>query len=363
MSGTTQNGITSADEPSSGALSQRDILNLLTERIDVQRKGVGIVVGVIDEDGRRVISHGVVSQDNPQPVNADTVFEIGSLTKVFTSLLLVDMVLRGEVSLDDPVAKFLPPGVTMPMRGEKQIALIDLATHTSGLPRLPDNMSPRDLANPNADYSVEKLYEFLGTYRLNRDIAEEFEYSNLGAGLLGHVLALRKGVDFETLMTQRVLTRLGMSSSAITLRDCLKARIATGHDKELRPTSNWEMSVLAGAGGLLSTANDLLCFLAAALDYVVTPLNAAIAAQLATRRPTGTMGLETALGWSIFTNSAGEAALHNGRTGGYRSFMGFDPMMRVGVVALSNASTVAGDDDIGLSVLKTLCSGPRYRTS
>jgi serine-type D-Ala-D-Ala carboxypeptidase/endopeptidase len=354
MSRTKHDEITAASEAKSGAFSQHDILNLLIKRIDVQHKGVGIVVGVMDGDGRRVVSHGVVSQDDPRPLDGDTAFEIGSLTKGFTSLLLADMVHRGEVALDDPVVKYLPPGVTMPGRGGKQITLIDLATHTSGLPRLPGNYAPRDLTNPNADYSVEQLYEFLSTYQLPRDIAVEFEYSNLGVGLLGHVLALRAGTDFETVMRQRVLTQLGMSSTAITLSATLKARVAKGHDQDLRPTPSWDMPTLAGAGGLISTANDLLRFLAAALAYVATPLEAAIATQIATRRPTGTRGLETALGWNIFTNSAGEAVLHNGRTGGYRSFMGFDPRARVGVVVLSNASTAAGDDDIGLSVLKAL---------
>src|SRR5205085_8424519 len=111
-----------------------------------------------------------------------TIFEIGSATKVFTSLLLADMVQRGQVALDDPVAKYLPPTVKMPERHGRSITLVDLATHTSGLPRLPTNMTPKNQANPYADYSVEQLYQFLSNYQLTRDVGSQYEYSNLGGG-------------------------------------------------------------------------------------------------------------------------------------------------------------------------------------
>src|ERR1700679_1086571 len=132
-----------------------EIRQLLVDRIDVQHRGVGIVVGVIDAHGRRIISRGALETGDPRPIGGDTIFEIGSMSKVFTSLLLADMVRRGEVRLDDPVVKYLPPGVVMPTRADKQITLIDLATHTSGLPRLPGNMAMKDPSNPYADYTVE----------------------------------------------------------------------------------------------------------------------------------------------------------------------------------------------------------------
>jgi CubicO group peptidase (beta-lactamase class C family) len=161
------------------------------QRVDEFHQSVGIVVGMIGPDGRKVVSYGALEKGDPRALNGDTVFEIGSVTKVFTSLLLSDMVQRGQVALTDPVSKYLPAGVKMPQRNGKQITLLDLATHTSGLPRIPGNFKPKDPANPYADYSVAQLYEFLASYELPRDIGAQYEYSNLGGGLLGHVTAVR----------------------------------------------------------------------------------------------------------------------------------------------------------------------------
>jgi CubicO group peptidase (beta-lactamase class C family) len=328
-----------------------EIRKILVERIDTQRQSVGIVVGVIGPDGRRVIAYGHLETGDSRPPNGDTIFEIGSATKVFTSLLLADMVQRGEVALDDPAAKYLPASVKMPERNGRSITLVDLATHTSGLPRLPTNLSPRDPANPYADYSVEQLYQFLSTYQLTRDIDSQYDYSNLGGGLLGHVLARRAGMDYEALVRSRICDPLSMESTRITPTPEMKARLAVGHDAALQPVENWDLPTLAGAGALRSTANDLLTFLAANLGYTKTPLAPAMAAMLKVRRPTGQAGLEVALGWHVSTTNGKEIVWHNGGTGGYRSFMGFDRETRVGVVALSNAETTAGVDDIGRHLL------------
>jgi serine-type D-Ala-D-Ala carboxypeptidase/endopeptidase len=331
--------------------SDSEIRQILVDRIDVQHQSVGIVVGVISPEGRRIIAQGHLDKGDARPLNGDTIFEIGSATKVFTSLLLADMVQRGEVALDDPVAKYLPPGVKMPERNGRSITLLDLATHTSGLPRLPTNMTPKDPANPYADYSVEQLYQFLSAYQLTRDIGSQYEYSNLGGGLLGHVLARRAGMDYEMLVRSRICNPLGMSTTRITLPPEMKARLAAGHDSALGRVENWDLPTLAGAGALRSTVNDLLTFLSANLGNTKSPLGAAMAAMLKVRRPTGQPGLEVALGWHIFTTNGKEIVWHNGGTGGYRSFMGFDPKARTGVVVLSNAETAAGVDDIGRHLL------------
>jgi serine-type D-Ala-D-Ala carboxypeptidase/endopeptidase len=160
--------------------SDADIRQILVDRIDVQQQSVGIVVGVIGPDGRRIIAYGHPNKGDPRPVDGNTVFEIGSMTKVFTSLLLADMVQRGEVALDDPVAKYLPASVKMPQRNGRQITLVDLSTHTSGLPPLPTNFAPKDPANPYADYSVDQLYQFLSSYQLTRDIGSQYGISAAG---------------------------------------------------------------------------------------------------------------------------------------------------------------------------------------
>ncbi len=321
-----------------------EIRKILTDRIDVQKQGDAIVVGVIDASGRRVIAHG--------GADGDTLFEIGSATKVFTSLLLADAVQRGEVALTDPVSKFLPAEVKVPERGGKKITLIDLATHTSGLPSLPSNHRPKDLSNPYADFTVQQLYDFLSHYELPRDIGAQYEYSNLGAGLLGHALALRANTSYEDLVRKRILDPLKMKSTAITLSEAMKKRLVAGHDPTGGIVKNWDIPTLAGAGALRSSANDLLEFLSAELGFTKSPLAAAMTAQLATRRPTGMPTMEIALGWHVLkTPSGAEIVWHNGGTGGYRSFIGFDPKKRAGVVVLSNRSTMAGVDDIGRHLL------------
>ena len=218
-----------------------EIREILVKRIDQQKQAVGIVVGVIEPNGRRVVAYGNLAKaprhGDPRTLDGDTIFEIGSVTKVFTSLLLADMVNRKEVALDDPAAKYLPENVKMPERSGKSITLLDLSTHSSGLPRLPSNLKPKDPRNPYADYSVDDLYQFLSGYELPRDplSGSEFEYSNLGGGLLGHLLAYRAGTDYESLIGTRITRPLGMPDTGITLSSSMKQRMATGHTAMLAP--------------------------------------------------------------------------------------------------------------------------------
>jgi CubicO group peptidase (beta-lactamase class C family) len=333
-------------------LSDAEIRKILVDRIDAQKQSVGIVVGVIEPSGRRVVWYGRLANNDSRPLNGDTLFEIGSITKVFTSLLLAEAVERGEVALTDPVGKFLPASVKIPERGGRSITLQDLATHTSGLPRMPTNFSPKDPANPYADYSVENLYSFLSGVQLTRDIGSAYEYSNLGGGLLGHALTLSaRAADYESLVRARVTTPLGMASTAITLSPEMKSRLAAGHDALLRPVANWDLPTLAGAGALRSSTNDLLTFLGANLGFLKTPLAPAMATMLTVRRPTGAPNLSVALGWHVLTMRGRDLIWHNGGTAGYRTFIGFDPIARVGIVVLSNAGTAAGPDDIGRHLL------------
>ena len=354
----TSTGSASAQQPANSAPtipwsmpSDAEIRQILADRIDTRHQSIGIVVGVIGAAGRRIVSYGQVDEGDPRPLNGDTVFEIGSITKLFTSLLLADMTVRGELALDDPVGKYLPPTVTMPERGGQQITLIDLATHRSGLPRLPENFYPNDPANPYADYTVDQLYQFLNSYRLTRDIGARHQYSNLGGGLLGHALALKAGMDYEALVHQRITEPLGMKDTSITLSPEMRTRLAVGHNGRMKPTENWDIPTLAGAVALRSTANDLLKFLAAELGFVDTKLKSAMAEQLAVRRPGPVASTQIALAWYVSEMQSHTVIRHNGITGGYRSFIAFDPQARTGVVVLSNAYTRIGPDDIGRHVL------------
>lgn len=334
--------------PTSPVPGDSDIRAILSERIDDQKRSVGIVVGVIEPEGRRVVGHGHLARDDAKQVSGDTVFEIGSVTKVFTALLLADMVRQGEVAADDPVANYLPDDVNVPESQGKTISLEDLATHMSGLPRLPDNLSPSDMNNPYADYTLEQLYQFLSSYRLPRNVGEEYEYSNLGYGLLGHVLERKAEENYEAFVQERILGPLAMKSTGITLVPEVKARLATGHDEALEAVSNWDLPTFAGAGALRSTADDLLNFFELLLGQRNLPLTASV---------------ETALDWVAVKSSDDGIVWHNGGTGGYRSFVGIRPDAKVGVVVLSNTSKSI--DDIGLHLLNTdlpLVPPPRERS-
>jgi CubicO group peptidase (beta-lactamase class C family) len=334
--------------------SDADIRRILTERLKGFEKSVSIVVATIGPEGRRVVAHGSMGMNDPRPVSGDTLYEIGSITKVFTSLVLADMVERGEVALEDPVAKYLPSGVKVPQRNGKQITLHDLSSHRSGLPRMPSNFAPKDPVNPYPDYSVEKLYEFLSGYELTRDIGAEYEYSNLGAGLLLHALARRAKTDYESLLRERVFRPLGLTSTGVSLPPALKSRLAVPHTSVFRlaPTPLWNFTeAFAGAGALRSSTNDLLTFLAASLGYTKTPLSGAMARMLAVRRDAGE-NLKIGLGWRVETQKDGmEIVWHGGASYGSRTFTGYDPKSRTGVVVLSNYNSGSGIDDIGRHVL------------
>jgi len=333
------------------APSDAEIRRILVERIDAQKQGVGIVVGVIDSHGRRIVAYGAPEKGDKRPLNGDTLFEIGSITKVFTALLAADMAQRGEVKLDDPIQKYLPPTVKIPERGGKQITLIDLATHTSGLPRMPENFRPKDPSRPYVDYTVDALYSFLSSYELRRDIGIKYVYSNLGFGLLGLGLAQRAGMDYEKLVVTRICDPLGMKSTRITLSEPLKERFAAGHGSDLVTVPEWDNPSLAGAGALRSSANDLLVFLAATMGYTDNPLAAAQKTTLSIRRPTGAPFMETGLGWDIDTRGGSEIISKGGATAGYNTFIGYSPKTRVGVVALANTSAGEGTTDIGQHLL------------
>src|ERR1035438_158789 len=230
-----------------------EIRTILQNNIERDHWGVGIVVGIVDEHGQRIVSDGKLDNGDSPEVNGDTLFEIGSITKTFTVLLLEDMIQCGEMKADDPVEKFLPASVKVPNWHGREITLLDLAAHTSGL--------PRDLN----DWSFNGLYDFLSHYRLQRKPGSKVEYSNLGMALLAHAIELKAGTNYEALVQQRICRRLGMASTCIMPTPELRPRWAKSHGQENR--SVWDMDAfigqLVGAGALRSSVNDLLKYVAA----------------------------------------------------------------------------------------------------
>jgi D-alanyl-D-alanine-carboxypeptidase/D-alanyl-D-alanine-endopeptidase len=302
----------------------------------------GLVIGVIGQSGKELVyGYGRVALDGPaRAPDGDTLFEIGSASKVFTSLMLADLVERKRVSLDDPIAKWLPPTVKVPSWSGHAITLAHLSTHTSGLPRLPLNLAPKDPGNPYADYTVEQLYAFLSSYTLTREPGTVTEYSNLGAGLLGHLVALIDKSTYEALLTERIAKPLKMTSTRITLTAADRARFAEPHDASGAVVPAWDLPVLAGAGAIRSTANDLLRFLRANLGLDPSPLTAAMKLER-----------ERRLAWQF--RDDGRTIWHNGQTGGFHSYLAFDPEKKIAVVVLAN-SAAGVVDDLGYQVLRAL---------
>lgn len=327
-----------------------------------------IVVGVIDERGQRVFGLGRRSEGDARAPDGDSVFEIGSITKVFTGALLAEMAERGELNINDPVNKYLPEDVPPLKCGGREMRLVDLATHTSGLPRLPGNISPADMTQPYADYTTDRLFEFLReqarpsiakslgesvTGLLGIAPKQSWSYSNLGVGLLGTLLERKAGRPYEELVLERICQPLGMRSTRVTPDDAMLARLVPGHDAEGKPAAIWKFGCLAPCGALQSSVKDLLKFLAANMGLVETPLKSAVerAQQVQfTVKPELKMGLN----WLLLKD---DWVFHDGMTAGYSSFVCFSTSQRVGVVVL--AGTAVGGQGgalnrAGMSLMKNL---------
>lgn len=309
-----------------------------------------IVIALVDADGTDHFAYGKTSLEGGTTPDENTIYEIGSISKVFTAILLADMKNRGEVAFDDPISKYLAENVKAPQRDGKSITLAHLSEQTSGLPRMPNNFRPKDPGNPFADYTPELLYEFLSKYELKRGIGEKFEYSNVGVGLLGHLLERASGKTYEQLIVDRIANVLGMPDTRITFTDSMKQRLALGYVGE-KQVQNWDLTTLAGAGAIRSSTKDMVAFIKANLGLLDTPLRAAMDETHKTRADTDIPDSRIGLGWITRTPAQGPAVTwHNGGTGGYRTFSGFATETRTGAVLLCNSGG-KGNDDIGFHLL------------
>jgi D-alanyl-D-alanine-carboxypeptidase/D-alanyl-D-alanine-endopeptidase len=308
----------------------------------------GIVLGILEPDGSRRILQAGSAGVGARPLGRQTVFEIGSINKTFTGTILADMVARGQVKLDDPVQKYLPSNVHVPTRNGREITLLDLATHRSGLPRLPDNFVAADTGNPYAQYSVETVYQFLNNHTLRRDIGAEFEYSNLGVGLLGIALGRAADTSIKTLIEQRILQPLGMRMTGYRREGEMAAWLAKGYARG-RQAPYWDASeAIAGAGGLRSTIDDMLLYLRAQITPPSDALGRAIQASHQVQHRFAS-GQAFGLNWSVRTAGGRTVISHNGGTGGFSTAMAFDPDRRTGFVMLTNAGGF--EDDIGMDFM------------
>ncbi|REJ76087.1 MAG: serine hydrolase [Acidobacteria bacterium] len=331
----------------------QNVESILETRLAEEPVGSALSAVIVDENGATFYNTGTVSKEaGANAVDKHSVYEIGSITKVFTGILLAEAIKRGEVKSSDPISKYLPSSIAPLKFADKEITLVDLSTHGSALPSIPDDFKPEDPLNPYADYTVEQMYAFLGRYKLTREIGSQFEYSNLAVGLLGHILAKQAKMDYEDLVKKRILEPLGMNDTAITFTPEMKSRLAIGHDSAGKATPNWDLPTFAGAGALRSTPNDMAKFLAANLGLKKTSISDSLAkAQQLQHTYERENAPPVRIGFNWITSKPGEIDIqwHNGGTGGYRTFAGMDHSKKRGVFVATNGSASA--DDIGFHLL------------
>ncbi len=313
----------------------------------------GIVAGLVRGGESESWGFGTVAVGAAREPDAQTVFEIGSITKVFTATLLARLAEQGALSLDDPIRPLLEPHVKLKDWQGREVTLLHLATHTATLPRASRRMlahARRNLANAYRDYDLADLHADLAEFVPGPELGRKFEYSNLGFGLLGHLLALIAAEPFEQLLARRVCQPLDLSDTVITLNDDQRARLAQGHFFG-RPVGLWDMPVLAGAGALRSTAADMLNFVECSMGARRSALDTTLRTTQAPRvRASDTLSI--GLAWHRTATPAGDAVWHRGETAGMRSFIGFIRERELGLVLLANAS--AGVDELGVELLQRL---------
>lgn len=326
--------------------NDKPLAALLTER--VRHEGLGLVAARITREGTQFAGAGRRAVAVDVTPDADTLFELGSITKTFTALLLADMVVRGEVQLDAPVHAVLPMGLKVQDTAGAAITWADIATHRSGLPRLPSNLSGVNSADPY-NYSRGDLYAFLAAWKATRARNSQWEYSNLGYGLLAEALALRAGKSFDALLRERVLLPLGLSDMRLALRDVRIDGLMPGHSPALQAVPNWRFDAIAGAGALVGSARSLSRYAQAALGLFEHPLKKAFELALTPRADGPSPQNRIGLGWTSGPLFDRTVFNHDGGTAGYSTSLFIDPSRQQASLVLANAQV--GVTDLALHLL------------
>ena len=305
-----------------------------------------LFVGIVDGDGVDYYYYGD-TEKNGSPIDENTIFEIGSITKVFTTLLLADMIEKGEISLDDPIEQFLPEYVATPSKNGKKITLLDLATHTSGLP-IPDDFPIRD-SDVMHEYDREEMYDYLSRVEISREIGSKYEYSNIGVALLSHVISLQAGQSYEELVKERILDKFEMESTCIKQCGKLRDSFAKPHSFGNQVSELNLSEDMVGAGEIRSSGKDMLIFLSYAMGLKESSLkNSFELTQTINHKIDDRLSI--GLGWHITQNDERKVISHGGVTNGFSSFVGFDSDSKEGVVVLTNSNVHV--DEIGLEILQ-----------
>jgi CubicO group peptidase (beta-lactamase class C family) len=295
----------------------------------------GLSIGYIEGEHWGIVHLGASNKAKKAPTNL-TVYEIGSVSKIFTSLLLADAVVRGEIDLNAAADAANPAAIHLPSREGRSIKWIDLSTHRSGLPRLPGNLAVTDLVNPYRDYDSKMAATFLNEYELPRHPGASQEYSNFGASILGYLVAAKAGKPYQTLLQERITEPLRMTDCTVALSSDQMNRLATPHNKFGSPASAWEFADLPGAGGVHATMRDMMRFAKAQLNPPTDTLGEAIELAWKQHSEADASGPATGLGWMIAGD--GQTRWHNGGTGGFSSAVFINRKVKCAVIILCNTS-------------------------
>jgi D-alanyl-D-alanine-carboxypeptidase/D-alanyl-D-alanine-endopeptidase len=318
---------------------------------------MGAAIGIIDKNqNTQELYFGTISGKNSNPPNGHSIFEIGSITKTFTTAILAQMILDGKISLEDRVEYYLPGDeVSMPYWENTAITIEHLATHSSGLPKTPrdsDQPLPHgyDPYDPYAAYTTPYVYDYLTNYcDLLFEPGTQYSYSNTAMGLLGHILGMIDSSSYEELVTREIFEPLGMQETSLFLNEDQVTRLAPGHDDRLDSVQNYFANdIFQGAGFIKSTLGDMLIYLKAQMGLMGTPLQDAMAMTHQSYFHVGGVtyddregyyDLSIGLTWHIDLLPEGYTFhWHGGRTNGYMAYMAFDLAALTGVVILCNQS-------------------------
>jgi CubicO group peptidase (beta-lactamase class C family) len=344
------------------ALNSSNPLNtVLDKKIDARirhafkrKKLVGIAIGILKNGQTTFYGYGETKKENGQLPDEHTIFEIGSITKTFTGTLLACAVTDEKSSLNDPVNKYLPDSIPLLEYQGTPVTLVTLSNHTSGLPRMPSNFNSSDEGHSFMNYDDSDLYSFYMNFKLPRKPGEKLEYSNLAVGTLGVILERIYRTGYDSLVVKLICDPLNMNDTRLDIPSGDSLRFAQGYSFDGKAVSAWNFKAFAGAGGLRSTAADMLKYAHANMGDAPSTLNKAI---LLTHKITSHVnGNGIGLGWAIYRTHHRDVFAHNGETGGFQSFLIIDPATQIAIVVLANKATNDDDamDDIGVDIIKML---------
>jgi CubicO group peptidase (beta-lactamase class C family) len=309
----------------------------------------GLSIGYIEGGRYGTVHLGTATEAKEKATNL-TLYEIGSISKVFTGLLLADAVVRGEIDLNATADVTNQAGIRFPSRDGKSITWLDLSTHRAGLPRLPDNLPATNTANPYKNYGAKKAAAFLNQYKLPRAPGQSQEYSNFGTSVLGYLLAQKAGKSYHQVLREKIADPLQMTDCAVLLSPDQTKRLATPHDRFGSATSPWTFADLPGAGGIHATLRDMMRFARAQMTPPSGKLGDAI--ELAWKQHTKAdgSGLAMGLGWMIAGD--GQTRWHNGQTGGSHSALFINRDLKCAVIVLCNTAVTNEIDQLAIQMVQ-----------